>query len=299
MVAWFYFVVLSVFAWGSSFYFIKIALREILPYNIVAWRISIGLIVISLIVAMARIKRPSGGWNIVHFIVLGVINTAIPFTCITWAEQEIASAVAGVINGSTPLITMLIASIVVSKERLTGPKLTGCLMGFTGLAVLLSVNVSMSGIVDNTKWTSTLVLIGAAVSYAIGAIYSRITMADIHPLWVAAASLASATVFMWAAVAISDEPLQIPVQTTTLFALFWMGAVGTALAYYLYFYLIQAWGAGKASMVAYVMPLSAIFMGVVFLSEVLSWRMLLGASMIIIGVYIAIQVKSFRMIRQA
>ncbi|WP_419905191.1 DMT family transporter [Kiloniella sp.] len=299
MQAWIYFILLSVFAWGPSFYFIKISLRELEPFNIVAWRFSLGLVVLCAMSVLSRVTFPKDKKSLFHLIILGLINTALPLTLITMAGKEVDSVIAGAIHGSIPLFTMIIAALAISNEQLTGPKLLGCLFGFAGLMVLLSENVSFSGITITGQWYGTIILITAALSNAIGAVYSRLTMEGVHPICLATASMASATIIMWAAVGISDEQFTLPVLLSTHVSLFWMGAIGSALAYYMFFYLIQTWGAGKATMVAYVIPVTAIIIGIVLLDEILTWRITIGTGLILLGVYSAIHVKKIGLLRKA
>ncbi|MEH6631753.1 MAG: DMT family transporter [Halopseudomonas aestusnigri] len=299
MLAWFYFIVLSVFAWGPSFFFIKLSLKELGPLNIVAWRISIGLVFLCVIAFLTKVKFPRDKKSVIHMAILGVINTALPFTLITIAGREIDSILAGAIHGSIPLLTMLLAALVITNERLTGPKLVGCLFGFAGLMVLLSENVNFSGIAISGHWYGILIMMSAAVSNAVGAVYSRLTVKDLNPLCVATASMASATVFMWSAVGLSEEPFTIPTLLSTHVSLFWLGAIGSGLAYYMFFYLIQAWGAGKTTMVAYAIPVTTIIIGIVLLDEVLTWRITIATSLILLGVYAAINLEKIRLLRKA
>lgn len=299
MLAWMYFIILSVFAWGPSFYFIKISLNELEPLNIAAWRFSLGFIVLVLITFFSKTQFPSSLKSIIHLIILGVINTALPLTLITIAIDRVDSVLAGAIHGSIPIFTMLISAIVITDEKLTPQKVLGCTLGFIGLMILISENNNLLAVNISSHWYGVLIMLSAAISNALGAVYSRITMANVHPLCLATSSMAVATVFLWATVGLSAEDFTYPQQFSTQISLFWMGAIGSALAYYLFFYLIQAWGASKATMVAYVIPVVAILAGVILLDEILTWRIAIGASLILLGVYAAIHMKKLNIFKRA
>lgn len=290
---WLAFLFLGVFAWGSSFYFIKVALVELTPLQTVAWRLTIGLIAIWLIAYMMRVKLPETNRGYIHLIGIGIINTAIPFTLTAWGELHVSSGLAGTVNGLTPLFTMILAAIFISQEQFTLPKALGFVLGFSGLLFLTKEAAFTEAGMNVNQLLGILAIIGTAVSYAIGAVYSKKMLANVHPISLSAISMTSATIFMWLMVVLAGERFIVPQMPNVIFSVAWMGVAGTALAYFAYFYLIQNWGAGRSAMVAYIMPITAIILGIFLLDEQVTWEAIIGTALILIGIYVAIEVKGF------
>jgi drug/metabolite transporter (DMT)-like permease len=138
---WTVFILLGAI-WSASFLWIKIALAEVGPLTLVAFRVLFGLLTGLAVSAILRIPLPRDWktWRI--FILLGVINVAIPFFLITWGEQSIDSAVASILNATVPLFTVVLAHFFLHDDKITIPKIAGLLMGFLGVVLLLSKDLS-------------------------------------------------------------------------------------------------------------------------------------------------------------
>src|SRR4051812_12325820 len=134
---WILFILLGVI-WSASFLWIKIALAEIGPLTLVAYRVGFGLLTGLAVAVILRIRIPRDWktWRV--FIVLGILNVAIPFFLITWGEQTIDSAVASILNATVPLFTIVIAHFFLHDDKMTVPRVAGLLIGFAGVAILLS-----------------------------------------------------------------------------------------------------------------------------------------------------------------
>ena len=123
-------------AWGSSFLWIKIAVQEIGPFTLVAFRLLFGILGLLLVVAISRPEWPKTRRQWLALVLLGITNTAVPFTLISWGEQYIDSAVAAILNSTVPLFTMVIAHFALSDDRLSAARLAGLLTGFAGVVIL-------------------------------------------------------------------------------------------------------------------------------------------------------------------
>ena len=141
---WLAFIILSV-AWGSSFFWIKIALEEIGPFMLVGLRLLIGLIFLAAYILYKKPEFPKQQrvWKVLF--VVGMLNTAFPFLLISWGEQFIDSAVASILNGSVPLFSAVIAHYFLQDDRLTRSRVIGLLVGFAGVVILVTRDLS-SGI---------------------------------------------------------------------------------------------------------------------------------------------------------
>src|SRR6185369_13698656 len=142
---WLIFIVLGFF-WGSSYLFIKIGVDHGLqPFTLIMFRLLIGLILLAAVVAIARERLPRDPRMYGHLFVMGVINIAIPFSLITYAEQTVDSSLAAVINGAVPLFVIVIAALFLKGETVTINRVAGLIVGFIGVAVLVGLDVTDLG----------------------------------------------------------------------------------------------------------------------------------------------------------
>jgi drug/metabolite transporter (DMT)-like permease len=274
---WLAFTGLSL-AWGSSFFWIKIALEEIGPLMLVALRLLIGVI---FLLAYYLYKRPEVPkqlqiWKVLF--VVGMLNTAFPFVLISWGEQYIDSAVASILNGSVPLFSAVLAHYFLQDDRLTSSRVLGLLTGFAGVIVLVTRDMS-SGLEGNLLGQGAVLM--AALLYAVSAVYIRRNTAEVSPVVRALIPMAAADAVVWLAAPIVEAPLRLPQLPLTWMALLWLGIVGSFLAYLLYYYLVHSVGPTKATLITFTFPLVGLILGVAFLGEVLDLNLVLGGGLIL------------------
>ena len=179
--------------WGPSFLFIKVAVVDIPPLTLVVGRVGIAAILLYLVLRLQGRNLPKFGPVWKHFAVMALVHNALPFALFSWGEQHIDSALAAILNGTTPLFTILLAHLFVEDDRLTLDKLLGVTIGFAGLVVLIAPAL-FEGF-QATTWG----LIGvtfAAVSYGIAIVYSRLHLRGLPPLVAPTAQLSLATLYM-------------------------------------------------------------------------------------------------------
>jgi len=283
MQQWVAFVLLGAI-WGSSFLWIKIAVGEIGPATVGAFRLLFGLIGLVGVAWATRQPFRSLGAYLPAYLFMGLFNTALPFVLIPWAETRIDSALAAILNATTPLFAIVIAHYWLSDERFTFTRAAGLLLGFAGVVVLVSRDIGPQG-VHGSIW-GQLAMLGASASYAVAATFSRRYLRGHPPLAQATMVVFVADVITWAVVPIMDRPLLVPHRGVTWFALVWLGLLGSCLAYLLYFYLINAWGATRTSLVTYVFPVVGLVLGIVFLNEAADWRLIVGSALIVGGIIV-------------
>ncbi|NOH14046.1 MAG: DMT family transporter [Chloroflexi bacterium] len=279
---WFAFIALAL-AWGSSFLWIKIALEEMGPFLLVAFRLLFGLLGLLVVLAVTRPKWPRDWHTWQVLIVLGMINTAIPFVLISWAEIYIDSAVASILNGSVPLFTTVIAHFFVSDDRMNAAKVLALFTGFAGVVILLMRDLS-GGFELNLLGHGAMLL--AVLFYAVAAVYARRGTGDIAPVMRALIPVASADAAIWLVTPFVESPITLPQLPITWFALVWLGIIGSCIAYLLYYYLIHAIGPTRATMVTYTFPLIGVVLGVVFLNELLDFNLVLGGALVLASIII-------------
>jgi drug/metabolite transporter (DMT)-like permease len=287
--------------WGSSFLWIKVGLGgagtsflgmaipsdavAFGPLLLVTMRLAFGLAGLALLMVVRGLPVPREPRLLANFAVMGLLNTALPFTLITWGETRIASGLASVLNGTVPLFTIVIAHFWLHDERLTPARVAGLVLGFLGVVVLVSPSFS-GGSRLGDAW-GAIAVIGAAMSYGSGAAFSRKHLRGQSPLTQSFMSLGFATLVMLVVVTAMERPTAWPSAPAIWLAAAWLGLLGSCVAYLLYFSLINAWGATRSSLVTYVFPVVGLLLGATLLDEPLRWQLFAGAALVIGGIVLA------------
>jgi drug/metabolite transporter (DMT)-like permease len=267
--------------WGSSFFFGKLALRDIGPLTIVVLRVVIAAVLLNVAVRASGLRMPAdrGSWRM--FFTMGLLNSLIPFTLIFWGQQHIPSGLAAVLNATTPLFGVFLAHYLTREERLTVNRLVGVLLGLCGVIVMMGLSALSHGF--DASALAQLAVLCAAALYAVSAIYGRRLR---HlPSLVAASGQVTATAVMAVPLAFLVDGLWRGVQigTVTWLAVTSLGVLSTALAYILYYRLLARIGASNLVLVTYLIPVSAIIFGTAFLGERLQLNHFAGMGLIAVG----------------
>jgi drug/metabolite transporter (DMT)-like permease len=268
--------------WGSSFLWIKIGVESITPMVLVTLRVSFGLLALLVVMALQRQSFPRDRATIMKFVFMGVFNTVIPFLLITWGETKINSSLASILNAATPLFVIIIAHVWLHDEKITPARLGGLLVGFAGVVVLVMQNLK-PGSDQNDVWGELAVLL-ATVSYAVALVFSRRHLRGAKPVVQSTMILVVASALMWVIMPVADRPVVLPATPLAWIAVIWLGILGLCVAYLLYFYLNNVWGPTRASLVTYVFPVIGVVLGIVFLSEPLTWNMIAGSILVVGGI---------------
>ncbi|MBE0672344.1 MAG: DMT family transporter [Anaerolineales bacterium] len=279
---WFVFITLGLI-WSSSFLWIELALREIGPITIVAFRVFFGLLFGLAVIIFQRAPMPRTAKEWTPLIVLGLTNIAIPFFLITWGQKSIDSGVASILDATVPLFTILAAHFILHDDKMTIPKVLGLLVGFAGVVILMSKDIGTS----SGSLLGQLAVIIACIFYAGSSIYARKFTEGTLGILRSMGPLVSATAVMGFSAFIFEAPLKIPTLPLTWIALLWLGILGSGLAFVLLYYLIHEIGPTRATMVTYLFPLGGVTLGVIFLKEELTWQVITGAVLIISSLVIA------------
>ncbi len=270
--------------WGSSFLWIKIGVQEVPPVTLAAFRLFFGLAGLLAIMRVQRQSFPRGRNILPAYLFLGVFQTALPFALISWGETTIASSMASILNGTTPLFTIIIAHLWLRDEKISLPRLVGLIVGFVGVIVLVSRDLT-PGVLHVNLW-GQLAVLAASASYGLGATFSRKYMRGQPPVVQATMVVLVAEVLLWLTVPVAERPFQLPRHFISWVALVWLGLLGSCLAYLLYFYLINAWGPTRANLVAYVFPVIGLVLGVILLGEAVDWHLIVGTLLVVAGIAI-------------
>lgn len=278
---WLIFIALGVM-WGSSYLFIKIGVETLTPFTLVALRLAIGGALLAGVLLLAREPIPRRLGTYGHLVVMSIFNVVLPFSLITWAEQSVASSLAAVLTATVPLFVIVIAAVALRDEAITVGRVGGLLAGFAGVVLLTS-----GGPGDAGSFPAQLALVGAALSYAIGAVYARRNVHGLRPMVPAAFQVNIAFIISAVLALAFERPFELSYPPQAWVSVAWIGLLGSGLAYLAFFRLLSTWGATRTSMVAYVMPVVGIVLGVVFASEAIDVRIILGSLLILGGVGLA------------
>lgn len=276
---WLLLLVLSLL-WGGTFFFVEVALAELPPIAIVAARVGIAAIVLNAVVLATGRRMPGCARRWRQFLVMGLLNNAIPFSLIFWGQTQITGGLAAILNAATPLFTVVLAHFLTADERLTAGRLAGAAIGLIGVATIVGVDAA-AGL--GTAILGQIAVVAAALSYAFAGIYGR-RFQGLPPLVPAAGQLTASAALMLPAALLLERPWDLALPSVeTWAALIALALMSTALAYVLYFRILAAAGAGNLLLVTLLIPASAILLGSVFLGERLEPRQIAGMALIGLG----------------
>jgi drug/metabolite transporter (DMT)-like permease len=278
-VDWLIFVALGVM-WGSSYLFIKIGVETLTPFTLVALRLAIGASLLIAVMVVAREPIPRSVRIYGHLVVMSVFSIVLPFSLITWAEQSVTSSLASILTATVPLFVIVIAALALRDEPITVNRVAGLAVGFVGV-VLLTGGGLLSADSDPL---ALLALLGAAASYAVGAVYSRRNVTGLRPMVPAVFQVAFALVIAGALALVFERPFELQPTPEAVASVVWLGLMGSGLAYLAFFRLLRTWGATRTSLVAYVMPAVGIALGVLVVGEPIDLRIVAGTLLVIGGI---------------
>lgn len=270
--------------WGSSFLWIKIAVSDIGPVTLVAFRLLFGLIGLLVVMGLQRQRLPRARALLPAFFFMGLFNATLPISLISWGETRIDSGLASILNGTVPLFAIGIAHYWLTDEKITAQRVVGLVLGFAGVVVLVSGDLTPGALSGNLL--GQLAVLAAAASYAMAATFSRRYLRNQPPVLQGTMVLLTADAFAWLGVLTLERPLRLPALPITWIAIAWLGLLGSCVAYLLYFYLINVWGPTRTSVVTYVFPVIGLVLGIVFLNERPEWRLFVGTALIVAGILV-------------
>ena len=276
---WLLLVTLSVL-WGGSFFFSKIALYELPPFTVVLARVGIAAVALNFVVIAAGHRMPFS-WKIWgSFFAMGILNNLIPFSLIFWGQTQISSSLASILNATTPLWAVLLAHFLTNDEKLTAYRIFGVILGFGGIVIMIGPD-ALAGLGANVLAQTAVV--GATVSYAFAGIFGK-RFRGTPPYIIAAGQLTGTTIMMIPVALCFDHPWLIPLPgLKTCAALLGLGLLSTSVAYVIYFRLLSTAGVTNLLLVTFLIPVSALFLGMSFLSESLDFRHFIGMMFIGLG----------------
>ncbi len=275
--------------WGCSFLFIKLGLDTLSPIGVAFVRLAIGAATLLAITAATKTPLPRGRSTWGHLSVMALLFCSIPFTLFAWGETQVSSILAGIVNATTPLTTLVAVLAAFPEERPTRERIVGLLVGFAGVLVVVGIWEGIGG----GELAGVLACVGAVVCYGVVYPYSRrhVVSAKSNPIAIATGQVVLGALFLLPVVVgeslLGNPVVHGPISIATVLAMLALGALGSGIAYVLSFRIVKAAGATTASSVTYITPLFAVIAGVLLLAEPLNWHEPVGGLIVLLGVAIA------------
>ena len=268
--------------WGGSFFFVEVAIRELPTFTVVVCRVVLAALTLLAVMRFMGLKMPKDARIWGAFFGMGVLNNVIPFTLIVWGQMHIASGVASILNATTPLFTVIVAHYMTSDEKMTPAKFLGVILGMIGVAIMIGGD-ALGALGLNV--TAQLAILAAAISYAFAGIFGRRFKAlNVNPIATATGQVTASSMMLVPLMLLIDQPWALPVPgIATLTSLAGLAVLSTSLAYILYFRILSTAGATNLLLVTFLIPVSAILLGVLVLGEVLQPKHYLGMALIGLG----------------
>jgi len=270
--------------WGAAFLFIKLGVRDMSPATLVLSRAVLGAVTIGLIFAVRRQTPFPAGTRarLLPFLAMAVLGSLLPWVAIAFGELSISSALASILNATTPLWTAVFAYWVTPAERPSALNYLGVVIGFLGTGILIAPDLIGQPLRATT--IGTLAVAGAACSYAVSALVQRRKLRGVSPLQVGFWQLAltAPLAFAVALPTIGTTHLRL----TSIAAMLFLGVGGSGIGFLLYYYMMNTLGATRATTVTFLLPVTAVFWGATLLHESITIPILAGMAVILLGVFL-------------
>jgi drug/metabolite transporter (DMT)-like permease len=272
--------------WGSSFMFNKLGVATVPPLTLVAGRLTIGALTLLVLLYARGVRLPPLGTIWLAYGVLGVVGNALPFFLITWGQQVVSSALAGILMAAMPLATLVLAHFLVEDERMTGGRVGGFALGFVGIVFLMEPAAAAGLGGAALQVLSQLSVLCGALCYSANSIMARLLIRTDF-LAAATGTLLVSAILLLPLTIVIDAPWTLRSSASSVAAIVWLGVGPTAVATILYFRLISSAGPTFMSLVNYLSPAVAVFLGVTVLGEQPGVNAYLGLALILAGIGIS------------
>ncbi len=276
------FIGLSI-GWGSSFFWVKVALQELGPFTLVALRLLLGAVSLGLIAYFRKVSLPKSWVQWWPLLLVGFTNVAFPLVITSWGQIFIDSGVAAILLSTVPLFTVVIAHFLLSDDRLSWVRAIGLLVGFVGVIILLLRDVNLDARSSALGYATQLI---GSLMYAFSAVFARRTMKNISVILQAFIPIAFADAIIWIFVPVFESPIRLPHDPIVITAILFLGLICSCVAYLLYYHLLHSIGPTRSSMVTYTFPLVGVSLGVLLLNEAIDLQLVSGAALVLGSVFV-------------
>jgi drug/metabolite transporter (DMT)-like permease len=266
--------------WGASYTFIKLGVATIPPVTLIAART---LIAGGLLLALIRwrglnLPRDAATWR--RFLIQACLNSVVPFTLIAWAERTVDAGLATILNSTSPIFAFLLTAVMTRHEPVTARRLFGVIAGLCGICLIIGVQAFYG--LGRELWAQ-LAIVAATICYAGAAIFGR-NFKGLDPIMPAAGSLLCAAAVLVPVSLLVDRPWALEPSVRSMLALLGLAVISTALAFVIYFRLVQTLGSVGTTAQSYLRVPIGVAIGVLFLGETPTPTAWAGLVCVIVGV---------------
>ncbi len=262
--------------WGGSFFFNGVVLRELPPLTLVFLRVTLAAVMLLPLLWLYRIPFPKGLSEWKPYFAIGFLNNVLPFALIVTGQTYIPGGLASILNATTPLFAVVVMAVA-GEEKLQAHRIAGVVAGLIGVAILHGDGIGF----ESGQGLGILLCLGAAFSYGLSALVARRLPADAPPIGTATFQMLASAVMMTVVTGVVDRPWQLPMPgLMTWLAVIGLAALSTALAYIVFFQIMQRSGATNVMLVTLLIPVTAILLGYLLLGEKITAQEIVGALVI-------------------
>jgi drug/metabolite transporter (DMT)-like permease len=266
--------------WGGSYTFIKLGVATIPPVTLIAGRTLIAGLLLLLIMQWRGVRLPNDAATWRRFLFQACLNSVIPWTLIAWAERSVDAGLATILNSTSPIFTFFLTLAIARQDALSWRKLFGVVAGMAGICLIIGVQ-AFHGIGEQV--VAQIAIVTATICYAGGAVFSR-GFRGLDPMAPAAGSLLCGAAILLPVSVVFERPWTLAPSMTSVLALLGLAIFSTAIAFVIYFRLIQTLGSVGTTAQAYLRVPIGVALGVLLLGEKLSPTALIGLACVVIGV---------------
>ncbi len=276
---WLLIILLSAI-WGGSFLFGRILMIEWPPFTVVFLRVFLAAIALWAFLMMTSRKFPKDLGLLKAILIMGILNNVIPFSLILIGQREIGSGLASVVNAMTPIWTLIIANFFTTDEKFSANKIAGIIFGFLGVAVLIGTDLIQG--LTASAWAQGAVL-GATIAYGFAGDWGK-RFKEYDPITISTGQLTVSSFVMLPLIFLLEDPFSLSMpDMEMIISMLGLSILCTAYAYVLFFKILNNAGATNVSLVTFLVPISAIILGILWLGETLTTSNIVGMILIIIG----------------
>ena len=271
--------------WGASFLFIELSLSFLTPVGVAFWRTAFGALAMLIAMMIFRTKLPTSFESWKHLTIAGILMSSVPFVLFAYAQTQVTSALAAIINSVTPITTVIVVLIAFRTEKLKPHVVVGLVIGLIGVLVVLG---AWQGLGDNSPMAILAMMI-AVTLYGIGTPYVRKFVSPLNlPTEVSVfGQIGTAALTLLPVYLLSGPLVTATPELKAIGAVIVLGALGSGFAYLLFYKILDVVGSAIASSVTYITPIIAVILGVVLLGEQLHWYEPVGGLIVILGAAIS------------
>jgi drug/metabolite transporter (DMT)-like permease len=269
--------------WGASFFLMELVLVDLTSFELVFYRLFLAMLFLWAVVWVKGLFDVSYFKLWREFIIMGLVNNVLPFSLIAYAQITINASLASILNATVPFFAIIFATLLLSDEKITIPKLLGVVIGFIGVSYIIGFDISSLDL----QVLAIFAMLGATLCYGLATVYGRkFNQLGVPPIVMATMQISIASIILALVIILTDNSFIPSFSLNSSLAILALSIISTGVAYIIYFYLLENAGAVNTSLVTFLVPISAIFLSTWLLGEILQTKHIIGAMIIFLGLIV-------------